>query len=359
MPSIPFVLPFAQCTADIQQHVGSKCASLGVLTALGARVPPGFAITTAAYNTAVDTGSTRSQIHGWLEQLAVDDVTSADFTGRKIRALIEQSPLPAPLETAIRSAYDDLCGLTGLADPPVAVRSSATVEDLPEASFAGQQDTWLWIVGADAVIEYVRKCWASLFTARAIVYRHDRGFDHQQVKMAVAVQKMVNARTAGVAMTLNPVNGDRSKIAIDASWGLGQVVVGGEVTPDNFLVDKIVFEIVERTISTKLVEVVPDAARRTVVQRAVECQRQDAPSLSSDEVIAIARMARHLEKEHGSPQDIEWAIDADLPAGSNLMILQCRPETVWSQKKTATPRSRSRQTGIAGVLETLLGQVER
>lgn len=336
MTSSPYILPFAQCDKDQQLRVGGKCASLGAMTALGAPVPPGFAITTDAYTALINTDDVRQQIDAALQQLVAGDVANEDGVSLRIRRLIEDTPLPPPIETAIREAYANLCATVGMADLPVAVRSSATAEDLPNASFAGQQDTYLWVVGADAVIAHVRKCWASLYTTRAIVYRHDRGFDHEKVAMAVAVQKMVNARAAGVAMTLNPINGDRSKVVIDASWGLGEAVVSGEVTPDNFVVDKVVFAIVQKTISVKHMEIVPDVVERCTVHRAIEGYRQTEPCLTSDEVIAIAKMARHLEKQYKAPQDIEWALDADLPAGSNLMLLQSRPETVWSQKAVPT-----------------------
>jgi pyruvate, water dikinase len=174
--------------------------------------------------------------------------------------------------------------------------------------------------------------------------------------MSVAVQKMVNARTAGVAMTLNPINGDRSKVVIDASWGLGEAVVGGEVTPDNFTVDKVIFEIVGRTVSAKQIEYVVDHAARRVVERAIEEPRQSEPSLSDAEVIAVARLARKAERFYRTPQDIEWAIDADLPAPDNIMLLQSRPETVWSQRG---PSGLGKQaTSTAGVLDTLLKPVQ-
>ena len=358
MTSSPYILPFQQY--DPQQHhrVGGKCASLGTMTALGVPVPLGFAVTTDAYNELINTGDIQQQIQHWLQQLVAGNVANEDQVSQGIRALIENAPLPTAIESAIRQAYGELCAAICVADLPVAVRSSATAEDLPNASFAGQQDTYLWVVGADAVIKAVRQCWASLYTTRAIVYRYDRGFAHEKVAMAVAVQKMVNSRAAGVAMTLNPINGDRSKIVIDASWGLGEAVVSGEVTPDNFLVDKVVFEIVQKKISAKQMETVPDVAAQCTIHRAIEEDRQTEPCLTNDEVIAIAKMARHLEKQYKSPQDIEWALDADLPNGSNLMLLQCRPETVWSQKAAPTLSEKNQMTGVTSILNTILTPVK-
>ena len=351
----PYVLPFEQCKLEDLALVGGKCASLGAMLKAGAPVPPGFAVTTAAYRSMLDTEGVRSQIHTLLTQMRSGDVASEEATSHAIRSLIEATPIPGPVEAAIRDGYTALCAQVGLVDLPVAVRSSATAEDLPNASFAGQQDTFLWIVGADALVAHVRQCWSSLFTTRAIAYRIDHGIDHEQVLMSVAVQKMVNARSAGVAMTLNPLTGDRSKIVIDASWGLGELVVSGEVTPDNFVVDKVMLEVVGRKIATKPIELVADADGRRVTERAVAAERQSQPSLSNEELLAVARLAKRAERHYGTPQDIEWAVDADLPAGDNVVLLQSRPETVWSQKNPPRPSDPSLyQTGMQSLLHTLL-----
>jgi pyruvate,water dikinase len=322
----------------------------------GAPVPPGFAITTDAYLKLLHTNHLTDCIHVWLERLKPEDVRTEEKYSQTIRKLIEETPMAAEIEDAICTSYEALCQKVGAADVPVAVRSSATAEDLPGYSFAGQQDTYLWVMGAQAVVEHVRKCWSSLYTARAISYRHDNGFAHRKVLMAVGVQKMVNAKAAGVAFTLNPINGDRSKIAIDSSWGLGEAVVGGEVTPDNFLIDKVIFEVVKRVISPKHIEFVVDWANGCVVRREVEPERQLQPSLTEAEVVAVAKMAKRAEKFYGRPQDVEWAVDADLPAPDNVVVLQSRPETVWSQKERRSI-SASYATGIAGVVDTLLAGV--
>jgi pyruvate,water dikinase len=175
----------------------------------------------------------------------------------------------------------------------------------------------------------VQRCWASLYSDRAICYRRRMRYAEAGVAMSVGVQQMVLPRTSGVAFTLNPLNGDRSQVAIDASWGLGEAVVSGSVTPDNFLVDKVIGEITRRTISPKAIEHVlgPDDQ---VIEREVEPERRDAPSLSDDEIRAVAKLARRAEKHYGCPQDVEWAI-----AGDDIVLLQSRPETVWSRKKNA------------------------
>jgi pyruvate,water dikinase len=352
-----YTLPFEQCNSDAVNRVGGKCASLGAMIQASAPVPPGFVVTTDAYVQMLSTNSLNECIHVWLKRLNPEDVRSEEKYSQTIRRLIEETPISAQIEDAIVAEYEALCRRVGLANVPVAVRSSATAEDLPGASFAGQQDTFLWIMGAEAVVKHVRKCWSSLYTARAISYRHNNGFAHEKVLMAVGVQKMVKAKAAGVAFTLNPINGDRSKIAIDASWGLGEAVVGGEVTPDNFLVDKVIFEVVKQVISPKHMEYVADVPNGHVIQREIEAERQTQPSLTAAEVVAVAKMAKRAEKFYGKPQDVEWAIDADLPPPDNVVILQSRPETVWSQKK---PESITTATsfGLAGIVDTLIKGVK-
>ncbi|WP_064750566.1 cytochrome P450 [Solirubrobacter soli] len=264
------VLPLEDC-ADVTV-VGGKALSLGTMLRAGFPVPGGFAVTTHAF--------------------ASGGVPEAE----------------------IRAAYAALGD-----DVPVAVRSSATSEDAVDASCAGQYDTYLWVTGADEVIRHVERCWGSMNTGRALAYRHDRGID--EPLMAVAVQRMVPARAAGVAMTLNPSNGDRSKIAVEAAPGVGEAVVGGEVTPDHYLVDKVMLDVV----STRPV---------------TDC-------LSAVEVRQVARLAKLVEQHYGRPQDIEWAIDAS----GAVFLLQARPETVWANKPL---RTTSYATGIGSLVSTLI-----
>jgi pyruvate,water dikinase len=234
----------------------------------------------------------------------------------------------------------------------VAVRSSATCEDQPDASFAGEHDTYLWVRGANSVVENVLRCWSSLFTDRAICYRRKMGYADRGAAMSVGVQKMVLPKAAGVAFTLNPLDGDRSQIAIDASWGFGEAVVSGAVTPDNFLVDKVMGEITRRTISPKAVEHRLDDADH-VVEAEVEPARRDAPCLTDDEVKAVAKLARRAERHYRCPQDVEWALDTQLPEGENVLLLQSRPETVWSRKKVRVPETRSADP-MRSIVATLL-----
>jgi len=330
-----YIIDFARCDDSCLSRVGGKSVGLGTMIRAGVPVPPGFAVTTNAYLAAIRDAGIEAAIADLLAGVHPEDVDALEEISVGIRERIEASAIPSEVEAAVRDAYEELSGRCGYPDGdlPVAVRSSATAEDLPGASFAGQQDTYLWIVGADAVLTHVRRCWSSLYTARAIAYRIEQGFAHTQVAMSVCVQKMVNARAAGVMFTLNPSNGDRSKVAIDAAWGLGEAVASGEVTPDNYLVDKIVLEIVRKTVSPKAVEYRPDVAERRMVRREVEPARREAPCLTDEEVLALARYGRLIEGHHGRPQDLEWAVDADLEPPENIVLLQARPETVWSTRQ--------------------------
>lgn len=318
--------------------VGGKNASLGEMMMAKLPVPPGFAITTNAYEQLWTNAELVREINDLLRSIDHDDFAANREISNQIRAKIEAVPVPDDVADDIRAAYASLCEHCGVDDLPVAVRSSATAEDLPDASFAGQQDTYLWIQGADEVIDHVRQCWSSIFTDRAIAYRHTMGYLHQAIAMSVGVQKMVDPIASGVAFTLNPSNGDRSQVAIDASWGLGEAVVSGEVTPDNFLVDKVLREVIKREISDKGVEYcLTDAG--IVEKLEITGERRTAPAVTDDDLTAIAILARRAEKHYGCPQDVEWALDKHLLAGENVVMLQSRPETVWSQKPEASVSS--------------------
>lgn len=316
--------------------LGGKCASLVTMTAAGMPVPPGFAVTTAAYDTFVTESGLRAMIDESLADLDVADVPGVDAVSARIRETICAAEVPGDLRAATIAAYEELQSRFETV-VPVAVRSSATAEDLPDASFAGQQDTYLWLTDLTSVLHHIRKCWASLYTSRAIIYRLKNDITEDGLSMAVAVQKMVSADTAGVAMTLNPTTGDRSKIAIDASWGVGESVVSGTVTPDHLLLDKVMLSVVNERIGDKHCELVPDVDAGRLVEREVEPERRSVRCLSDEQVAAVASMAKRAEKHYGCPQDIEWAFDRDLPAGENLVLLQSRPETVHSCVNTQTP----------------------
>jgi len=313
--------------------VGGKNASLGEMIRAGIRVPPGFALTTDSYLSFVTKTGINDEVLQTLSDLNPDDMNALNDASARVQDMIKSAPMSEEVKTAIETGYSELCGACSVENVPVAVRSSATAEDLPSASFAGQQDTYLWIEGAERVIESVQKCWASLFTARAVSYRIKNDFPHEKVLISVGVQKMVNARAAGVIFTLNPTDGDISKVVIEGSWGLGETVVSGSVNPDKFVVDKVMMETSERKISTKHIECVYDPQEGKVVNAAVNADMQCTCCLENLEVKELVKLANTIEAHYGCPMDIEWAIDKNLPLPENMFIVQARPETVWSRRK--------------------------
>jgi len=326
-----YVLGFEHIAKTSLPVVGGKNASLGEMLKAGIRVPPGFAVTTDSYLEFITEAGIANEIQNILATVNPDEVASLDDASAKIGSLIENAPMSSAIADAIRGSYAGLCEKCQLEDLPVAVRSSATAEDLPTASFAGQQDTYLWVKGLDNVLKKVQSCWASLFTPRAISYRSKMNFPHEKVLISVGVQKMVNSRAAGVMFTLNPIDGDISRVVIEGSWGFGEAVVSGAVTPDKFVVDKVVFEISERIISLKHIECVYDA-EQGVIHCDVPKSRQSTPCIEDQEIKELVRVAKRIEDHYGSPQDIEWAIDKDFSFPENIFIVQSRPETVWSQR---------------------------
>jgi len=332
----PKVCSFDECGKDSVQLVGGKCASLGELINADVRVPPGFALTTRGYAQFMREAGIQAEIAGLLDGLDHEDMDKLEEASHAIREMIESRPLPIELEDLIAEAYRKLSVRCYLPAVPVAVRSSATAEDLPGASFAGQQDTYLWIRGVDDVIHHVRRCISSLYTGRAIAYRMKMGFPHEQVAISVGIQKMANAYTAGVMFTVHPATGDRSVIVIDANFGFGESVVSGEVTPDNFVVNKITLDIIERTVSTKEICHTVDLKTQKSIALPIPAERQNIQSITDDEIGELAWMAKKIEKHYGRPMDIEWAIDKNLPAGGNIFILQARPETIWSNRQKTT-----------------------
>ncbi len=349
----PLLCWLEECRKDSVALVGGKCSSLGELINAGVRVPPGFALTTEGYRAFMAESGLEKELQLLLADIDSEDLEALERASVSIRAAIEAQPFSIELEDLVAEAYRKLSVRCGIPAVPVAVRSSATAEDLPGASFAGQQDTFLWIRGADEVLEHMRRCISSLYTGRAMAYRANRGYSDDQMAISVGVQKMANSYTAGVMFTIHPSNGDRSVIVIDSNFGFGESVVSGEVTPDNFVVNKVTLDIIDRTISQK--EICYTVDLQTQVSRAIEVpfERQKVQSLIDDEVTELAWMGKQIEKHYGRPMDIEWAVDKDLPAGGNIFILQARPETVWSEKKqapVATPGASAMDYILSGML---------
>ncbi len=328
-----YIIDFKELNKSSLPQVGGKNANLGEMINAGIRVPPGFAVTTTCYEQFISTAGIHDQIFSLLDGLDPDNMDALNKVTEQIQALIIDAALTPEAHEAIVSAYAQLCRECRLETVPVAVRSSATAEDLPTASFAGQQDTYLWIEGVDNVIRRVRQCWASLFTARAISYRVKNNFPHDKVLISVGVQQMVNSKAAGVMFTLNPINGDPSKVVIEGAWGLGETVVSGTVNPDKFVVDKVVMETSEKTISAKQVECIFDPGTAEVITADIAEDRQNQCCLEDREIKALAVVAKNIEKHYGRPMDIEWAIDGTLDFPENIFIVQARPETVWGQKE--------------------------
>jgi pyruvate,water dikinase len=335
------ILWFEELGKDDIPLVGGKCANLGEMINAGIPVPPGFAVTAYAYKRFIEETGIAQKIYDILDETITDPGNPAQYeeASKKIRRIIESTPIPKDIRDAIVEAYRELSKRVGLKDVYVAVRSSATAEDLPGASFAGQQETYLNVRGEEEVLESVRKCWSSLFTPRAIFYRTEKGFRHEKVLISVAVQKMVNSRSAGVMFTLHPVTGDRNIIVIESVWGLGEAIVSGAVSPDHFEVDKNTLKIVVKNIVKKEVEYVRDPKTGKTVHAKVPPERQEAPSLTDEEVVELAKIAKRIEQHYGTPQDIEFAVDRDLPFPQNLFIVQSRPETVWSMKEVEVAAS--------------------
>jgi pyruvate, water dikinase len=327
---------------------GGKGANLGELCRAGLPVPPGFVVTTRAFVRVMLDLDPDGALRGEIARLSPGDTAAiARVTGR-IRERVSVPELPADIREAIAAGYRGLCASgDGDDEAPVAVRSSATSEDSADASFAGVADSYLWIRGERAVIDLVRRCWASLYNAEAVSYRLRQGLEERRIAMGVVVQRMVDPRAAGVMFTCSPTSGDRSVVAIEGSWGLGSVLVGGEVTPDSFVVSKVTGEIVRRTVSRKLRLHRPDPAGHGTITRAVPEPLRDRPCADDDEIRALARIGQTVEQHYGAPQDIEWALtDAPPTRGgfggsspeastARIVLLQSRPETVWSGRPHA------------------------
>ncbi len=354
MDNLKYVLGFEQCDLSMIQRVGGKCASLGELLKAQIPVPPGFAVTTDTYQRFLDENGLEQRVNDRLKGLPASMITEIDFASADIRKWIESGTITEEIEDLIADEYRLLSRRQRMPALPVAVRSSATAEDLPGASFAGQQDTFLWVRGVDDVMDRIKKCWSSLFTPRAISYRLRMGFEHSKVLISVAIQKMVRSFTAGVMFTLNPSTGDPSTVVIDSNWGYGESVVSGEVTPDQFHVNKITMEIAKKTISEKDVYYTTDPGTDEVKKLEVDPERRKAQSILDTEIIELAKLAKIIEKHYGKPMDIEWAAEKSLPYKGEIFIVQSRPETVWSQKEVKPvlePKASAVEHIIAGLIK--------
>jgi phosphohistidine swiveling domain-containing protein len=320
-----FILPLDDQKATLAL-VGGKGASLARMAQAGLPVPDGYYVTTEAYRQFVSENRLQSQILKALEAVEISNPGSLESASQTIIKLFTGTPIPTDIANAVVLAYGSLPG----ENPAVAVRSSATAEDLPEASFAGQQDTYLNMRGADAVLDAVRRCWASLWTARAIGYRARQGINPDSVMLAVVVQSLVSADAAGILFTANPMNGRRDQMLINASWGLGEAVVGGLVTPDSLTLEVTSFRVIGREIGEKLVQTVQ--VDGGTAERSIPKNLRRLPVLSDEQATELAQFGLQIETLFGMPMDIEWAL-----ASGVFAIVQARPITALPEPEPSPP----------------------
>jgi pyruvate,water dikinase len=330
--------PLAQLRSGDTPSFGGKSSTLGELIAAEIPVAPGFALSTDAYRAFVEETGLGGKIDMELSRVSPENVDSVVAASHAISEAMRFAPVPDSVREGIARSYEELAGEAGMSEPPVAVRSSALGEDGEDATFAGQLESYLWVRGVDHVCDAVRDCWVSLFGPPAVAYRAHVG--QEEPAMGVAVQQMVDAEVSGVLFTCNPVSGDPSMVAVNASWGLGLAVVGGEVTPDDFLVSKVTGEVVREHVHAKDVEYVPDAGGRGAVRVDVPEERRAVACLDRPALEALVEVGRRVERHFGSHQDVEWAIarGRGLPAG--LVVLQSRPVTALPERRP-TPRHAS------------------
>ncbi len=315
---MPLVVNLSEVSDGDLPQVGGKAGKLGDLVRHGLPVPPGIVVTTEAYQAFVDATELRTIVPEALGTIDPARPESVEAASSRIRAAFEGTPFPSSLREPIASAYEAFARANGVTF--VAVRSSATAEDLDGASFAGLQETYLNVSGVDQVLDAIRKCWGSLFTPRVLVYRQRKGFDHASVRLAVLVQKMVEATVSGILFTRDPNTGE-NHILVEAGWGLGEAIVGGEVTPDHYVVDGATQKIVHKQIAEQKVRLVraPAGGNRREEVPAADRSRQ---KLSDTRLLRLVSLARVIESRYRRPMDVEWCGDADA-----LYVVQARPVT--------------------------------
>lgn len=336
MTAPKYVLWFHEIDKEDVARVGGKGANLGEMTQAGFPVPGGFVVTSSAYKHMIEENQLEDKIKATLKDLDVEDPDALNRASAKVQKIIESSPFPKDIEEQVFKAYDKLGN-----DSWVAVRSSATAEDLPQASFAGQQETYLNVRGDASLLVHIRKAWASLFEPRAIYYRVQQKFDHFKVALAVPVQKMVQSDVSGIMFTINPVTNDKTKIIVEAIWGLGEKIVQGAITPDHYEVDKSSLELVEARTIHQDIEMVRSGEGN--IDRKVPVSRQDKRKLTDKQAIEVARLGKKLQQHYFFPQDSEWAME-----NGKIYIVQTRPITTiqaTTDKSAAVKKADRKITG--------------
>lgn len=334
-----------QLGAAEEAGFGGKSANLGELIGQGVPVPPGFALSTAAFDGFLADAGLHERIEAALAGLDPGDVDAVRRAAAEIAAAIGATPLPAAVVAEIETRYAALAERAGGSEPAVAVRSSARGEDGAEATFAGQQDTRLWVRGAGEVAAAVRDCWASLYSAEAISYRARLGDPEAVASIGVAVQLMVDAEVSGVLFTCSPTSGDPSVVSVNSAWGLGLGVVGGDVDPDHFVVSKVSGELLRSEVADKEFEHRPDPEAGGTARVAVAAERRRAPSLDEEQLARLVEVGRGIERRLGGPQDLEWALAR---AGGELFVLQARPVTVAARPAPPPGAGRSAMSLVMG-----------
>lgn len=318
-----------------QEHnniVGKKCANLGELTKAGFNVPPGFALGVEAYKRFMQETEVTDRLMEFLSTFSADPNNVADTlkyeeASKQMRSITESIKMPPDMEKTIKDYYKELCRIAGRENIYVATRSAGPV------SHPGQYETYLNVSGADDVVLNVTRVWSSTFNPRSIIARARLNLPLNYDPIGVAVLTMVDAKAAGVLFTVNPVNGDESKVAIEGSFGFGEAVVSGNVTPDRYLVDKITYEMEERVVSDKGAEFVYNPETKDMEYKELPPDQKKLPCLEDKEILELAKLARKVEDHFGCPQDVEWSISRSLPFPQSIFLVQARPESVWGKKK--------------------------
>ena len=342
--------PLGALTAADSGAFGGKATGLGELIAGEIPVPAGFAVSTAAFDSFMEQGGLRARVDALLAELDPDDIAAVHAVAQQIALEMRRDAVPAALRSEVVQRYGALAQHAGESAPPVAVRSSARGEDSAEATFAGQQETFLWERGADGVCEAIRGCWISLYSPPAITYRARLAATGEASAMGVVVQLMVDAEISGVMFTCSPVTGDPSVVAINAAWGLGLGVVGGDVTPDEYVVSKVTRELLRSTIASKDFEYLPDPGGRGTARVPVPRERRSEPCLAAEQLVALVELGRRVEGHFGSRQDVEWAIARRGAFPESLHVLQARPVTATGVAGSEAIADRAGKSALALVM---------
>lgn len=315
---------------------GGKGASLSRMFKAGFPVPEGFVCCSEMYGAFMEANNLYDTIFEKIDAIDWDSQASLEETGEAIRNLIKEAPMPEDMKQALIENYRKLQG----ENPPVAVRSSGTAEDLDDASFAGQQETFLYVIGEDEVVKYVQDCWASLYNNWAIFYRRENKFDEREISIAVVVMRMVNSEKSGVMFSVNPIDQNPDEVTIEATWGLGEGVVQGIVNPDNYVIDKNDYHFVQKSVPKKEIMVVRASERGGSKNKVVPRDMRFEQVLSDEEIKELVDLAKKAQEYYGKPQDLEWAFEA-----GKMYLLQSRPITTLDQKEWANTREPDLSTG--------------